>query len=197
MNQITHLPGFPDPIHDSQKTFRALLDAHARPGTPYLITANLTIPQGLNSGCAAACLTLFDLDVQVWLQPSFEPQVKAWLLFHTGCRFTTQPEQADFAVIQNIDKFTELSNFNSGTPEKPETSTTLLIQLESFSAGRTVVLTAPGILKEQIISPQVPLHFWESWAKNHQSYPLGLDAFLFAKNSVIGLPRTTKSGNLE
>ncbi|MEA5551218.1 phosphonate C-P lyase system protein PhnH [Anabaena cylindrica UHCC 0172] len=196
MNKITHLPGFPDQIHDSQRTFRALLDANARPGTAYLITANLTIPQGLNSGCAAACLTLFDLDVQVWLQPNFEPQVKAWLLFHTGCRFTTQPEQADFAVIQNMDKFIELSNFNSGTPEKPETSTTLLIQIKSLSAGETVVLTAPGILEQQIITPTIPLHFWKFWAKNHQIYPLGLDAFLFTENSVIGLPRTTKLGSL-
>lgn len=193
MTTLTHLPGFQDSIHDAQQTFRALLDAHARPGTPYAIAANMTTPLGLTPACAAACLTLLDLDVQVWLQPSFAPEVRAWLLFHTGCCFTQQPQEADFAIIQDVATITELSSFNWGTAEEPEASTTLLIQVESWEGGLPVVITGPGILEKQEIAPTIPRHFWDFWAKNYQAYPQGVDVLLFAENTVIGLPRTAKS----
>ncbi|MDZ8079200.1 MAG: phosphonate C-P lyase system protein PhnH [Nostoc sp. DcaGUA01] len=190
---LTHLRGFKDPIHDAQGTFRSLLDANARPGTPYPITASMTVPSGLTAACAAGCLTLLDLDVRVWVQASFVSQVKDWLLFHTGCGFTQQPKEADFALIQDMAALPELSDFNWGTAEKPETSTTLLVQVESWEGGQTVVLTGPGILHHKKIAPNLPRHFWDFWLKNHQAYPQGVDVFLFTENAVMGLPRTAKS----
>jgi len=193
MTKLTHLPGFEDSIHDSQQTFRALLDANARPGRPYPITASMTVPSGLTPACAAACLTLLDLDVKVWLESSFAPQIKAWLLFHTGCRFTQQPGEADFALIQDLAALSELSSFNWGTAEQPEASTTLLVQVESLEGGQPMVLTGPGILDKRKILPKLPRHFWDFWEKNHLAYPQGLDVFLFTENAVMGLPRTAKS----
>ncbi|MCC5651497.1 phosphonate C-P lyase system protein PhnH [Nostoc sp. XA013] len=191
-NIVTYLPGFQDSIHDPQRTFRALLDANARPGTPYWITADMSVPLGLTPACGAACLTLLDLDVVVWLQPSFADQVRAWLLFHTGCRFTQYPEEADFALIQDLAGLPELSIFSWGTAEKPEASTTLLVQVESFEMGQPVMLTGPGILDQQAIAPTLPTHFWDLWMQNHQAYPQGVDVFLFTENAVMGLPRTAK-----
>jgi alpha-D-ribose 1-methylphosphonate 5-triphosphate synthase subunit PhnH len=191
-NIVTYLPGFQDSIHDGQRTFRALLDANARPGTPYWITADMSVPLGLTPACGAACLTLLDLDVVVWLQPSFTDQVRAWLLFHTGCRFTQYPEKADFALIQDLAGLEELSIFSWGTGEKPEASATLLVQVESFEMGQPVMLTGPGILDQQAIVPTLPLHFWDFWMQNHQVYPQGVDVFLFTENAVMGLPRTAK-----
>jgi alpha-D-ribose 1-methylphosphonate 5-triphosphate synthase subunit PhnH len=192
-NIVTHLPGFRDPIHDAQRTFRALLDVNARPGTTDQITADMSVPLGLTPACGAACLTLLDLDVVVWLQPSFAEQVRAWLLFHTGCRFTQYPEEADFALIQDVAALPELSIFNWGTAEKPEASTTLLVQVESFEMGQTVMLTGPGILDQCVITPILPRHFWDFWVQNHQAYPQGVDVFLFTENAVMGLPRTAKA----
>ncbi|UKO99114.1 phosphonate C-P lyase system protein PhnH [Nostoc sp. UHCC 0870] len=191
-NIVTHLPGLQDPIHDAQQTFRALLDANARPGTAYQINAEMSVPLGLTPACGAACLTLLDLDVVVWLQPSFDTEVRAWLLFHSGCRFTQYPEEADFALIQDLTALPELSIFNWGTAEKPEASTTLLVQVESFEMGQSVLLTGAGILEQQAIAPTLSLDFWDFWMQNHQLYPQGLDIFLFTENSVMGLPRTAK-----
>ncbi|MEH1864614.1 MAG: phosphonate C-P lyase system protein PhnH [Nostoc sp.] len=191
-NIVTYLPSFRDSIHDAQRTFRALLDANARPGIAYQITAEMSVPLGLTAACGAACLTLLDLDVVVWLQPSFADQVRAWLLFHTGCRFTQYPEEADFALIQDLAGLTELSIFNWGTGEKPEASTTLLVQVESFEMGQPVMLTGPGILDQQATSPTLPRHFWDFWMQNHQAYPQGIDVFLFTRYAVMGLPRTAK-----
>ncbi|MBD2677186.1 MULTISPECIES: phosphonate C-P lyase system protein PhnH [Nostoc] len=193
MTKLTYLPGFEDSVHDAQQTFRSLLDANARPGTPYPITANMSVPLGLTAACAAACLTLLDLDVRVWLQPSFASTVRDWLLFHTGCCFTLQPGEADFALIGDLAALPELSNFRWGTAEQPEASTTLLIQVESWEGGQRATLTGPGILDRKEIAPNLPCHFWDFWVKNHQAYPQGVDVFLFTENAVMGLPRTAKS----
>lgn len=203
-NIVTDLPGFADPIHDTQQTFRALLSANARPGKPEKISPVMSVPRtnatpspsGLTPACGAACLTLLDLDVTLWLQPSFTTSVKNWLLFHTGCRLTEHPDKADFALIEDLAALPELSIFNIGTGEQPETSTTLLIQIENFDIGQPVMLTGPGILDQQAIAPLVPQHFWHFWRQNHQAYPQGIDVFLFTENSVMGLPRTARASTI-
>ena len=191
---MTKLPGFPDIVHDSQTTFRALLNALSYPGKPQQINLKLTPPSNLNIACAAACLTMLDLETQVWLSSDFDRDVKAWLLFHTGCNFTDNPQQADFALIKNINTIPKLSNFDRGTAEEPENSTTLFVQGSDLETGQKVRLTGPGILGETTISiPNLPDFFWSEWETNVNDYPLGVDVFFFAKNTVIGLPRTSKN----
>ncbi|WP_019502512.1 phosphonate C-P lyase system protein PhnH [Pseudanabaena sp. PCC 6802] len=191
------LPGFANPVNDAQQTFRALLDACAHPGLPSAIASEIHPPVGLTPACASACLTLFDLDVAIWLQPSSEAAVKNWLQFHTGCQFATEPNRADFAVISQIDAMPELDRFNWGTHEQPEASTTLLIQIPSWGGGRSVTLTGYGILDRRAVRPQVNAAFWEQWEANHQAYPLGIDVFFFTGDAAIGLPRTTRAVRLE
>jgi len=188
---ITQLPGFSDLVHDSQSTFRALLAALAQPGQINSITAQVTPPPHLTLACAAACLTLLDLDTQVWLQPSFGEQVKAWLLFHTGCRFTDNPQSANFAVIENLTAMPSLATFNQGTAEQPENSTTLLVQLPNWTGEQALYWRGPGILDQRQILVNLPPTFEQEWAANRQAYPLGIDIFFFTQEQVIGLPRTT------
>jgi alpha-D-ribose 1-methylphosphonate 5-triphosphate synthase subunit PhnH len=187
------LPGFMNPVSDAQQTFRSLLDACAQPGLPYSIAVKIDPPVGLTPACASACLTLLDLDVRVWLQPSFDLIVRNWLQFHTGCRFTTESDRADFAVIQQIDDSIKLSHFNWGTHEQPEASTTLLIQIPSWEEGQPVTLTGYGILDRRAVRPQVNSAFWDRWEANHRSYPLGVDVFFFTRDAAIGLPRTARA----
>lgn len=186
---ITSLPGFQEAVHDAQITFRALLEALAHPGRPYTIPVTMTPPKGMTPACAAACLTLLDLETQVWLQPGLE--IEPWLRFHTGCSFTAHPQQADFAVIWQVTESLELETFNLGSAEYPESSTTLLLQVE-MANGEPVVLQGPGVLGERMIAPQLPAQFWQQWLMNHRLYPLGVDVFLLGQTDVIGLPRTIK-----
>lgn len=196
MIQVPQLPGFKDPVHDAQTTFRSLLEALANPGSKCQITASVKAPVGLSPACAAACLTLLDLETQVWLQPTLEEDVRNWLLFHTGCRFTTEPQTANFAIINNCQFMPSLSAFNQGTDEEPEASTTLLIQVENFESGHSVKLTGPGIKSERVLTVKgLSSTFWENLTKNIRNYPLGTDIFLFTAETVVGLPRTTKVMN--
>lgn len=188
---VTQLTGFTDAVHDAQNTFRALLDALARPGICQT-TVSLTPPTGLEPGCAAACLTLLDLETLVWLQPGFSGDVRSWLTFHTGCRFTDSPQAADFALLWDIATAPALSEFHWGTPEYPEASTSLLVQLPSLFGGDPVTLQGPGVLREIEVALPVNASFWQHWQTMTQDYPLGLDCWWFAQNQVLGLPRTAK-----
>lgn len=195
MNTTT-LPGFENPVHDAQHTFRSLLEALSHPGQIYSPAVNLTPPAGLTPICAVACLTLLDLDTRVWLQPSLSSSVQDWLRFHTGCRFTETPSSADFAIVESFSSEIALSAFRWGSAEYPEQSTTLLIQVKDFAGGEARTLSGPGIppktLGDVSFSPALPSHFWTQWQQNSAAYPLGLDCFLFTPVSVVGLPRTTR-----
>ncbi len=190
---IIELPGFQDSIHDSQNTFKVLLDALSRPGTIYQITAQLNPPSELNTAGAAAYLTLFDLETTVWLQPGSNEEVKNWLLFHTGCRFTEDTQKADFAVVWDLDNMPNLSQFKQGTPIYPEDSTTLLITVETqnfSSLQRSQILTGAGINGQITMPIALPETFWQQWQQNHDSYPQGIDVYFFSQAQVVGLPRT-------
>lgn len=186
----TTLPGFRDPVHDAQQTFRGLLEAIAHPGQAYTPKIDLSSPDGLTPICAAACLTLFDLETTVWLQPSLPATVRDWLRFHTGCRFTDSPKLATFAVISDAFSQPELQAFNWGSAEDPEQSTTLLIQVEDFVSGSVQQLSGAGVLGSVSLAPTLPETFCIQ--RNHDAYPQGVDCFLLTQRSVVGLPRTTR-----
>ena len=192
---IVEFSGFQDLIHDSQSTFKTLLDALSRPGSVNEITAQLTPPSKLNIACAAACLTLFDLETEVWLQPELDEEVKNWLLFHTGCRFTSDTQQADFAVVWNLDNMPDVSQFKQGTPVYPEDSTTLLIMVGrqeiDMPSNNYPILSGAGIDGQITMGINLSDSFWQQWQQNHNSYPLGVDVYFFFYHGVIGLPRTS------
>lgn len=187
-----NLPGFENLTRDSQKTFRALLEALSLPGNLLEIDVPLKAPEGLSTACAAACLTLMDLETDVWLQPGFSDGVKSWLQFHTGCTFVESPDKAAFALIQNPNAL-NLETFYWGSAEEPEISTTLLVQANALQNQQPVKLTGPGILRENTISPDLSEHFWQQWQHNQAAYPQGVDVFLFENKSVLGLPRTARA----
>ncbi|MEL6940681.1 MAG: phosphonate C-P lyase system protein PhnH [Cyanobacteria bacterium J06598_1] len=187
----TQLPGFENLTRDSQKTFRSLLEALSTPGQFLKIDVPLQVPTDLSTACGAACLTLMDLEANVWLQPGFPTAVQDWLRFHTGCLFVENPSEATFAVVNNIDTLT-LEQFCWGSAETPESSTTLLVQLETLHDSRPVTISGPGIFQQATISPNLPQQFWEQWQHNHAAYPQGIDVFLFAGQAVMGLPRTVR-----
>lgn len=186
---LTQLPGFQNPIHDPQNTFRALLEALSRPGQPQT-TASLTPPPGLHPSCAAAALTLFDLETKIWLQPGLSQAVHGWLLFHTGCAFTDAPQAADFALIWDITAIPPLPTFHWGRPDYPEASTSLLLQCPSLTGGTAITLQGPGILNTIGIDIPLPADFWQQWQAMTTSYPLGIDSWCFSHHQVMGLPRT-------
>jgi alpha-D-ribose 1-methylphosphonate 5-triphosphate synthase subunit PhnH len=167
-----------------------LLEALSHPGRPCNPQINITAPADLTPICAAACLALIDIETVVWLQPSLPTLVRDWLRFHTGCRFTTDPSKADFAVVADSSEV-DLEAFSWGSAEYPEESTTLLVQVEDLIGGESKQLSGPGILESFSFAPKLSSTFWTRWQQNNATYPRGIDCFLFTPDSVVGLPRTT------
>jgi len=187
-------PGFADPVHDAQATFRAVMDALARPGLPRPLTPDLTPPAPLTPELAAVALTLTDADTPVWLDAGLaaSPAVATYLRFHTGAPLTEDPAEAAFALISDPARCPPLGAFAAGTPAYPDTSTTLVFALETITAGEELSLTGPGIrgTTRVALSP-LPEDFVAQRAENRAGFPLGVDLILTAPGRVAGLPRST------
>lgn len=184
-------PGHADPVHDAQRAFRAALDALARPGRRTTLPAR---DAGLPLGAAVAqmLLTLTDETTPVWWQqPS--ARLADWLRFHTGADLAPSPAGAAFAVITQLRRLPPLADFASGTPEFPERSTTLLIEVPSLDVGATFELSGPGIRERQRVRIDgLPARFWSEWQANGARFPQGVDLLLCCGRDLIGLPRTTR-----
>ena len=182
----------PIAVHETQRVFRAMLNALASPGQSFPVEASCQSPTGLESGMAAAALMLFDSETTVWLAECAPPSVRAWLLADAACRLTSDPGRTQFALVTDVRHMPALSQFCGGSAECPEASATLLVQLDALHGGDGVILSGPGIDGASVIRPRLRKpRFWSEWNANHRRYPLGVDCFFFAEGHVVGLPRTT------
>ena len=184
-------PGLADAVFDSQRVFRLVLDAMARPGRPVTLDLDLDPPVPLDPMTAAVCLALVDFETPLWLDV---PGAAAdYLHFHCGCPMAARPAEAVFAVITDAAAMPELGAFSQGSDEAPETSATLLIQAQGLVEGEGLRLTGPGIENEaRLRIDGLPARFMEQWADNHALFPRGVDALIVADGRVAGRPRTTR-----
>ncbi len=195
--QITgHITGgFANPVFDAQTTFRAVMDAMARPGTIQPAKALAQPPQPLSPTAAAVALTLCDHDTPLWLDQGLRQTaaVASWLGFHTGAPLANTPADAHFALVADPATLIAFENFAQGAQEYPDRSTTLILQVASLSSGEKLLLKGPGIDGSSTIAPaSLPRHFVEQWKQNRARFPRGVDLVLAAPEGIACLPRTTR-----
>ncbi len=179
--------GFANPSHASAHAFRAAMDAMARPGTIHQVTG-ATPPKPLSVAAGVLILTLCDPDTPLWLAPSHDlSQVRGWITFHTGAPFAALATCA-FA-IGTWSALGPLSAFPAGTPEYPDRSATLIVEVADLHAPGTR-LTGPGIRD----TATLPLPDRASFAANAARFPLGVDLFLTCGAELAALPRSTRIG---
>jgi len=184
-------PGFADAVTQSQQTFRAALQALAHPGSVQPLAPDCGVPPGLSPGMTAMLLALADVDAPVWLPPGVDDAVRQFLRFHCGCPLVDAPSQARFAAVPAGHAAPALEHCHPGDPAYPDTSTTLLLEVESLDSGAAVTLSGPGIATQRTLRVAgLPAGFWAQWRANHQLFPLGVDVFLVQGNRLCGLPRT-------
>jgi alpha-D-ribose 1-methylphosphonate 5-triphosphate synthase subunit PhnH len=185
-------PGLADPVHDSQRIFRALLRALAQPGSRVALGQGIEGPLPLDPATAAAALTLADYDTPVWIDWIADtPQLRSYLKFHCGCPIVERSQEAAFAVVSDPANMPRLALFAQGIDQYPDRSATLLLQVPDLEQGPGVTLSGPGIRETVRIAPAgLPDWFWNDWRLNAAQYPLGVDIFLTCGEAVIGLPRS-------
>ena len=181
------LPGFADPVEQAQATFRAVLDAMARPGTLQRAGQGLTPPAPLDPATAAVLLTLVDHDTALWLDPAMAP-ARDWIAFHCGTGFAAAPERAAFALALALP---DLASLSPGTHEQPETAATLSLQVGSLTEGTRYRLRGPGLQATSHLSVRgLPADFVAVWQSNRAGFPLGVDLVLCAGTTLAALPRS-------
>jgi alpha-D-ribose 1-methylphosphonate 5-triphosphate synthase subunit PhnH len=187
--------GFPDPIHDAQACFRAVMNALARPGSHQNVTSvGLEPPKPLTPTAAAIALTLLDYDTPVWLdRPLMASEaVKAFLRFHTGAPIVTEPIEAAFALVSDPAHLIPLASFNQGSAEYPDLSTTVVLTGQNFNNALSVKLTGPGIKDTaRLAAGPIPPIFWEQVISNNKQFPRGIDLIFAGETEIVALPRST------
>jgi alpha-D-ribose 1-methylphosphonate 5-triphosphate synthase subunit PhnH len=186
-------PAFADPVTTSQAVFRAVMDAMARPGTLQPLPAELAPPAPLSPTAAAAALALLDYETPFWLDAA-GADVAHWLRFHTGAPIASAPQEAAFAFLADPVR-AELARFAAGTPEYPDRSTTLVLQVARFTDGTPLHLTGPGIQGERVLAAApLPADIVAQLAANRALFPRGVDLVLVSPTHVAALPRAIRVG---
>jgi alpha-D-ribose 1-methylphosphonate 5-triphosphate synthase subunit PhnH len=187
MTGAIELPGFADPVAEAQATFRAVLDAMARPGKLHHAGEHLVAPAPLDGATAAVLLTLIDNETPLWVDPAADAS-RTWLAFHCGASIVDAPGDAAFALALSLPEIAALS---SGSDEAPEESATLILQVEALGRGTRYRLAGPGLREPVVLAASgMPANFVAAWRQNHALYPRGVDMILCAGTTLAALPRS-------
>lgn len=188
-------PGFADPQRDAQQTFRAVLEALARPGTRQPLTGSVESPVALGPALTAVALTLFDEQSPVHLAGDLatDDATRAHLAFHTGAPLDAPLAEAMFVVTRPAD-LPRLAELREGTDEAPHLSATVLIDARgAYATEQRWTATGPGIQTTQtIVADWAPEDFLAQWDEIHARFPRGVDLVLVGDDHLMGLPRTTR-----
>ncbi|MEQ9260463.1 MAG: phosphonate C-P lyase system protein PhnH [Roseovarius sp.] len=186
MQDATHLDGgFGDAPVDAARAFRSAMRVMARPGTIEPLD-QARPPAPLSQAAGTLLVTLCDPDTGLHLAGEADTaEVRQWVAFHTGARIVPAGE-AQFA-LGRWEALLPLSQYAIGTPEYPDRSATLIVEVEAL-AQEGARLTGPGIKESAALS----LPDAKAMADNARQFPLGLDFFLTSGGEVAALPRSTK-----
>lgn len=184
--------GFDNPVHDAQSTFKAVMDAMARPGTHQKLPRQAKPDLKMGRTIASLILTLCDADTPIWLDDTLrDDALQSWISFHTGAPIIERASEAQFAFCGSCDKLPPLQSFMLGTQDYPDRSTTLIVQCDQLEAGADVILSGPGIKETKTISlPISSAGFVETWKANRNLFPRGIDIVFAGPDAVMCLPRS-------
>lgn len=188
-------PGFADPVHDAQRTFRRVLRAMARPGTIQDCGSELDPPAGLSRAMAAVCLTLADADAPLWLAPTLATTAaQGYLRFHSNASILNDVGQAAF-VLADAGGMPALDACTPGDDRYPDRSATLVVEVPRLAADGpgAWTLQGPGIeARASLATEGLPGDFLARWHDNTQRFPRGVDLILTQGRRLAALPRTTR-----
>ncbi|MGD8389300.1 MAG: phosphonate C-P lyase system protein PhnH [Desulfobacteraceae bacterium] len=187
-------PGFLSSM-ESQRAFRAFLDAMSRPGRVVSAGETLKPPAPMHPSFGAVCLTLLDFETPIWTDLPTESAALEWLLFHCGAPSAVAPRDASFVLITQPRALCPIDRFHPGEEERPERGATVLVQVEGIGTDCGLGLTGPGIETHAGLHIHgLPSSFWEERARMNSRFPLGLDFIFTVNRDLVALPRTTRVG---
>src|SRR5262249_40627992 len=118
--------------------------------------------------------------------------VAQFIRFHTGARVVVSSEDAAYAVISDTARLPPLTDFAQGTPEYPDRSATLILQVRELNTTGWR-LEGPGISGHaQFSASPLPADFVQRALANRSRFPCGIDVFFTTSAELAALPRSTR-----
>lgn len=189
---MTIAQGFSDPVIATQRCFRRMAVAMSEPGTRVQMP-EVTASSTVSAAAVAVLLTLTSHDTPLFIDPAFDDEALVQLLkLHTNPPIVTRPEEAKFALLNGCQSACDPTAFFCGTDEVPESSATLIVDVEQLTSFHELMLTGPGISTYRVISPVLPLALEGYLCSRPHAFPLGIDIILTSGDEVIAIPRTTQ-----
>jgi alpha-D-ribose 1-methylphosphonate 5-triphosphate synthase subunit PhnH len=172
---------------ESQRIFRAVLDALARPGTLGRLPAVPGYPAAL-----LPLLALADLSTPACVVDDgggWPGAVRAL----TSAPLAALPEARLVAALRPVTP-AELAGVRTGTAAAPEEGALVTLMIKDFCPnGSSLLLTGPGVPgRRELSAAGLPAGFTAARRALTESFPAGADFLLVAPDGrVAGLPRTT------
>lgn len=177
--------GFTDAPVQSAQCFRKIMNVIAKPGSIEQVSA-ATPPAPLSIAAGSLLLTMCDAQTPIYLAGKYDnPEVKEWITFHCNSPFS-KADNCMFALA-DWDSLQPIQNYPIGTPEYPDRSATLIVELDELTSSGCE-LSGPGIKQ----TSQLSLPETKAFQKNAMLFPLGLDFYFTCGDKIAALPRTSK-----
>lgn len=188
---MTLLPGFTQPVHQSQQVFRLILKALSEPGSRVILPVNDGW-RPLGKAATGVLLTLADAETPLAISPDLgSDSVINNLRFHTGAPLAERPALAGLAVFDNRLTAAQLEALPYGTDISPELGAMVLVQIDSLDHGAALRLSGPGIEHPRRAAPALPAPLLDYLINRPRRFPLGLDFLLACDDGLMAIPRTT------
>lgn len=192
-----------DPAAHSARAFREALAALSEPGRSRVLrpaSSDGPLETGLSPAAFTLLALLSDADAPWWTPAETRAKAENRLAFETGARGTADPGAASFLCGRWASLEAEaLHAVSIGDLEYPDRGATLIVEADEIfdmaaeappHAARAVV-SGPGLQAPRDVAIEgVGETFWPWLAANARRFPLGVDVFVTAGASVLGIPRS-------
>jgi alpha-D-ribose 1-methylphosphonate 5-triphosphate synthase subunit PhnH len=171
-------------------TFQAVVNALEHPGAAVHLQKPDPLPWPLNSASAALLATWVNPETPVWTDLCWDSDPTAWLQQTCACSLVTEPCMARVAFVADPLRIPPLGQFYLGEDDRPERSTTLVLQVPGFSVpnGRLRDVSGRGRGLQSWPTGLLP-RFWSDWDDQRRYLPLGIDVFFTYADTLVALPR--------
>jgi alpha-D-ribose 1-methylphosphonate 5-triphosphate synthase subunit PhnH len=187
-------PAF-DKVFDTQRIYRLMLDALARPGK-ILTLPRLDVypPHSLTGHAAGLAFTLLDAETTFAVLPA-NGYWQDYLAINTGAR-PVEADRAEFVVVAGGEYAPQIASLNRGSLLSPEQGATLFVLVGGIAAagaGIRLTLTGPGIKDCATMAVDgLNIANLDNILLLNQEYPLGVDTyFTDPRGNLAALPRST------
>ena len=188
-----------DLVHDIQTSYRKVLNCMSRPGSIENLACQIEkvdIDVDFSRSTLIMMYMLLDAEVSFKIVSHEEEKISKLVNQLTYGKYTSL-EEADFIfIMKDADEDMVEQTFKAakiGDLIDPHKSATIVVEAEEISGNKELMLTGPGIKKENYMQVKIKGDWLGEREKKNIEYPLGIDMILLDEESnVMCLPRTTQ-----